>query len=399
MVATSSLPPVSLRQLRCFAASVELGSLGRAANSIGLSQPAASEAIRLLEQSLGTPLLLRHTGGSTPTPSGETLALRAGRLLARLEAALSAAAPGARTPLASLRMVQLRAHLGVARHGSFAAAAADLGVSLPAVQRAARGLEALLRVPLYRSLPSGRAVNPVGAELARQISLALAELAQARAEIAPRAPSTITLGILPLMPKLFLARVVARTRRAASAPAITVRENSAAALVEQLRWGGIDAILGALPVTGLPPDFAVSPLFADPWVIAARRGHPVSTGADLGALAACAWVAPTPDLPRRAAIEAFFATLPYRPQVWLETDSLGIMLAVLGETDCLTLLARSQLALDGVAALTELRAGPIGESRAVALAQRADWLPTPGQRMLLDTVAETAREVAPDPLD
>ncbi len=53
---------------------VELGSLGRAAQAHGISQPSASSRIRYLEQLVGMPVLERTTLGSRPTPAGALIA-------------------------------------------------------------------------------------------------------------------------------------------------------------------------------------------------------------------------------------------------------------------------------------------------------------------------------------
>ncbi|TLF73550.1 LysR family transcriptional regulator [Nocardia cyriacigeorgica] len=49
---------------------VELGSLGRAAQAHGISQPSASSRIRTLEKLVGVPVLERTTLGSRPTRAG-----------------------------------------------------------------------------------------------------------------------------------------------------------------------------------------------------------------------------------------------------------------------------------------------------------------------------------------
>ncbi|ASF09728.1 putative LysR family transcriptional regulator [Nocardia brasiliensis NBRC 14402] len=53
---------------------IELGSLGRAAQQHGISQPSASSRIRYLEQLVGVPVLERSTLGSRPTPAGSLIA-------------------------------------------------------------------------------------------------------------------------------------------------------------------------------------------------------------------------------------------------------------------------------------------------------------------------------------
>ncbi|MEV6431886.1 LysR family transcriptional regulator [Nocardia sp. NPDC051463] len=53
---------------------IELGSLGRAAQAHGISQPSASSRIRYLEKLVGLPVLERTTLGSRPTPAGALIA-------------------------------------------------------------------------------------------------------------------------------------------------------------------------------------------------------------------------------------------------------------------------------------------------------------------------------------
>lgn len=75
-----------LAELRAFCAAVDLGSLGRAARLLRVSQPSLSRRLRVLEGLAGSRLLDRSTRGVTPTPAGEKLYGAARRLLAEAEA-------------------------------------------------------------------------------------------------------------------------------------------------------------------------------------------------------------------------------------------------------------------------------------------------------------------------
>lgn len=75
---------------------VDLGSLSRAADAHGITQPSASSRIRTLERQLGLTVLERSPTGSRPTPDGQLVAgwaddiLRGADSLARGVAALQA---------------------------------------------------------------------------------------------------------------------------------------------------------------------------------------------------------------------------------------------------------------------------------------------------------------------
>src|SRR5688572_23951499 len=61
------------RQLRAFLAIVRCGSLGLAAESLHITQPALSRTVRRLEGQLGVALFERRTTGMELTPFGHAL--------------------------------------------------------------------------------------------------------------------------------------------------------------------------------------------------------------------------------------------------------------------------------------------------------------------------------------
>jgi DNA-binding transcriptional LysR family regulator len=71
-----------LVELRAFCAAIDLGSIGRAARLMQVSQPALSKRLQALEAVAGTKLLERSTRGVTATPAGAQLHATARRLLA-----------------------------------------------------------------------------------------------------------------------------------------------------------------------------------------------------------------------------------------------------------------------------------------------------------------------------
>lgn len=388
----------SLRQLRCFLAAVETGSIGRAADEIALSQPAVSDAIARLEDAFGVPLLVRRIGGSAASADGVLLARRVRRLFAQLDQGLCTLQADRTLRLKSLvmlRMVHLRAHIAVAEHGTFARAAAHLGLSDAALHRSARALETLIGRDLYRRGADGIGSNAGAKILARHMRLALRELMQAHDEIGRRtagAPARISMGILPLMPKRWVAGVIARTKAEHPEAGIALREGRYADLLQELHWGAIDVIVGALPPQAAAPDIVEEPLFADPYVLVVRKGHPL---ADVHTVTRTMltehdWVVPSHHLPRRAAIERFFSTLPARPRIWLDTSSPGTMMAVLAETDCITLISRTQWLMDGPADLVVLPVDGFDAGRTVGITRRHDWLPTAVQDRFLRALRESA---------
>jgi DNA-binding transcriptional LysR family regulator len=79
-----------LRDLEVLLAVARQGSFGRAATELLVSQPAVSERIRMLERTVGRPLVERTYRGAVLTPAGEQLAGYAARCLALAEEAVEA---------------------------------------------------------------------------------------------------------------------------------------------------------------------------------------------------------------------------------------------------------------------------------------------------------------------
>lgn len=78
---------MDVRDLRYFASIADSGSINRAAKIVGVSQPALTRAIRVLEQRLGAKLLVRTSKGVSMTPSGQALYVRAKSVIAELSRA------------------------------------------------------------------------------------------------------------------------------------------------------------------------------------------------------------------------------------------------------------------------------------------------------------------------
>src|SRR5215468_4510488 len=76
---------MELRDIEYFTILAEHGHLGRAANALGISQPALSKSLRRLETALEVKLMKRTAKGVELTPEGVALELRARELRLSLQ--------------------------------------------------------------------------------------------------------------------------------------------------------------------------------------------------------------------------------------------------------------------------------------------------------------------------
>jgi DNA-binding transcriptional LysR family regulator len=86
-----NLRDFDLNLLHVFQAVMATGNVGRAAERLGLSQPAVSHALTRLRLALHDPLFVRAPGGVKPTPRAEAFAGFAGNALRALDVALHGA--------------------------------------------------------------------------------------------------------------------------------------------------------------------------------------------------------------------------------------------------------------------------------------------------------------------
>ena len=72
---------MTLTQLNAFVLVARLGSVTAAANALGVSEPAVSQALSALRQHLGDQLITRGPAGMTLTPGGSRLLATASQIV------------------------------------------------------------------------------------------------------------------------------------------------------------------------------------------------------------------------------------------------------------------------------------------------------------------------------
>jgi LysR family transcriptional regulator of gallate degradation len=396
---------IHVRRLFFFDAVCREGGIGPAAAAIGLTQPAVSLAIKKLEESFGATLFERGYGGSELTSQGTLLHRRVRRMLDQMESAVINLLSGAKGRALDASAVcrhltdaQIRCHIAIAQLGSAVDASHRLGISQPAVHRAARELEETVGVTLYRRRVHSVSANPAGLEFARRLSLAMHEISQAAIDLSSArgvASGQVSVGVLPLLPQRLLARAIGRLREVYPDVAVTIHEGPHVRLIEDLRFGVIDVIVGAL--RELPLDSAVveTELFTDPYAVVVRRGHELAGRARIARkdLTAYGWVVPQKDMPRRTVVEMMLATLPQRPRVVVETSSLSMMMAMLEEDDCISLLSRSHIRYGNYRNdVVALNISTPEVARKVGFTTRADWLATRVQHAFIIYLREQCEQ-------
>lgn len=385
---------LNLRHLRALPQIARLASMSAAAEATGLSQPALTQGIAKIEAQLGVRLFDRSAAGMSATAEGSSF-------VARVEAALlhlaAMRAPRGQRGFASpdrlMTSTQLRAFLALADRGSFAEAARASSGSQPAIHRAMRDLEQIGGVMLAERRGRGVALTPAGRRLARCIRLARAEIAAAIQDIQPDASERgrITIGAMPLCRARLLPRAMTALMRVAPQATFDVVEGSWRELVEPLRDGQIDLMIGALRDAPGPEDLDQQALFTDRLAAVARAGHPlVARGRPTRAtLSSYPWIIGRAETPLRRLWESYFAGMATNAPV--ECGSVMTIRELLLDSDFLTLLSPEQVVMEvagGSLALIPLPGR--GMSREIGVTTRTGWRPTHLQSRLIDALRATA---------
>lgn len=175
-----------------------------------------------------------------------------------------------------IKFRHLQTLIEVARQKSVGRAADVLHVSQPAVTKTLRELEAILGIKLVERDGRGIAITRSGQTFLRHAGASLAALRQGveslqRAEAGPPvrigALPTVSARIMPAAIKAFLAE------KTGSPLKVVTGENLV--LLDQLRGGQLDLVVGRLAAPELMTGLAFDHLYSERIVFAVRKGHPL----------------------------------------------------------------------------------------------------------------------------
>jgi LysR family transcriptional regulator, regulator for genes of the gallate degradation pathway len=360
---------LNLRHLRALASIARLGSISAAAEAINLSQPAITQALAKLEAQLGQPFFERRANGMTATQAAVLLA-------PRIESALA--------HIASQRvtMAQMRALIMLADCGSYASASAATGLAQPSLHRAIGDLAVALKRVLVERRGKGIMLTDQGKRTVRTFRLARAELEAGLTELASLQgveTGRITIGAMPLSRARLLPSAVNAFYLQHPEVRINIVEGSFQELIEPLRDGELDMIIGALREPSPGEDVVQKPLFADRPVVLGRVGHPLSRAyATIADLALYPWTVPATGTPLREKWEKMFSDASLQaPHVPIECASVMTIRQILLDSDFLTLLSPDQVTVEMEAGwLTKIADSPKDLTRTIGITTRHGWRPT-----------------------
>ena len=222
---------------------------------------------------------------------------------------------------ARLRLEDLELVLAIHEHRSITAAASRLGHTQPAVSRALREIEQLLRVHLFeRDRARGMTLTAAGEIVLARARGLLGDYRSLATELEAWRSGTggrLRLGVIPFVAAPLIERLIAELTGDGYRMAVEVTEASTTSLVEELRLQKIDAAIGRCTSKPLPAGLVAEPLIRQDGCLVAHAHNPLvrSARVRLSDLREYTWLLPPAGTPTRTAIDAVFTKASLPPPV------------------------------------------------------------------------------------
>ncbi|CDZ60298.1 Pca operon transcription factor PcaQ [Neorhizobium galegae bv. orientalis] len=296
----------------------------------------------------------------------------------------------------------LHTFVEVARQKSVVKAAEILHVSQPAVTKTIRELEEALGVAMFERDGRGIRITRYGEVFLRHAGAALTALRQGvdsvSQELFDSAPP-VRIGALPTVSTRVMPRAMTLFLAEKTGSRVKIVTGDNAVLMEQLRVGELDLVVGRLALPEKMTGLSFEHLYSEQVVFAVRAGHPLLDGkrSIFEGLADYPVLMPTRGSIIRPSVEQFLiangvASLP--TQVETVSDAFGR--AFVRSSDAIWIISAGVVAADiedGVLATlpidTSETRGPVG------LTIRADANPSTPLSILMQTIRQAAVEIMP----
>ncbi|MEI2300917.1 pca operon transcription factor PcaQ [Ensifer sp. MJa1] len=301
---------------------------------------------------------------------------------------------------ARIKFRHLQTFVEVSRQKSVMKAAELLHVSQPAVTKTIRELEQVLGVAVFERDGRGIKITRYGEVFLRHAGAALTALRQGLDSVSQERDGDgvpVRVGALPTVSTRIMPRAMTLFLKEDTGARIKIVTGENAILLEQLRVGDLDLVVGRLAAPEKMTGFSFEHLYSEQVVFAVRAGHPLLSGGHsvFARLADFPVLMPTRASIIRPFVERFLitngiASLPNQ----IETVSDAFGRAFVRASDAVWIISTGVVASDvddGTLAIlpidTSETKGPVG------LTMRADASPSPALSILMQTIREAAAGV------
>ncbi|GGA26674.1 pca operon transcription factor PcaQ [Amylibacter cionae] len=210
--------------------------------------------------------------------------------------------------LRQIKMRHLSAFVETVRRGSLKAASEQIMLTQPAISKTLRDLEDILGVTLLHRDRGGIRLTREGAVFRQFAEQGLAALSHGLASLdalsAGRA-TPLRIGTLPSVAADLLPDVILQFAELSPATPVTVEDGGIRTLLERLRSGALDLVLGRMGQPETMTGLSFTQLYAEQVVFAAAADHPLAQETRLEALSDSLILYPPNDAAIRPLVDRF----------------------------------------------------------------------------------------------
>ena len=263
----------------------------------------------------------------------------------------------------NVRVDQLLSVLAIAEHGTLRGAAVVLGTSQPALSRTLREVERILDVRLFERGPRGVEPTRFARAVARHATVIRAEAQRTLLDLdALRSADVepIRLGVVPVVPAPLVSDAITATRDAHPETVIRMEARPQGELLERLKRGHVDLVLGPLPIQVRPASaLRQEKIFSEDLCVVAGKSHALARrrgSRSLEDLANWEWLLPPLGSQARSSADLAFRRAGLTPPVpRLESEDVPFQMYTVATSNLLGVLQRSQAAFGTALGLRQLR--------------------------------------------
>ncbi|MEY4710685.1 MAG: hypothetical protein RIS88_135 [Pseudomonadota bacterium] len=294
---------------------------------------------------------------------------------------------------------KLQFFLTALRCGSLTEAAAELGVSQPALSKGIKALELSLGVPLLERGRFGVVATPFGEALRYHGQVVEAEFRHATGEIEALKGALqghVIVGCGPTEATRLLPQALKLMQERRPQLRVSVLYGLNESLMPAVKQGQIDFALSSVPARAQDADLLHETLFTESAVVVARSDHPLARLRQIpvATLAQQSWVLPRQRELERQAFDDFFRGQGINPPAAaVETTSTVLMKSMVMLSDALTFLPQELIYWEERA--KQLRALPVAGVqwvRPVGMTRRRQGALSPASRFLMECVRSVAAQ-------
>ena len=271
-----------------------------------------------------------------------------------------------------LKLRHLEAFLTVAQAGTISAAARQRNVSQPALSKTISELEGLLGAHLFERTGRRAVLTPAGENFRAHARAALQSLEAGVRDLSGQvAAGLVKVGLLPTVAGGFFPSVALAFSQARPDARIGIITGPNHYLLERLRGGKIDLMVGRMPRAADMAGLSFEYLYDEPILLVARAGHPALDLPVTDALLRYPLILPNPGAIIRQSVDQYLAAMGLSDLTPVfETVALSAAQTLLEGSEMLWFISRGVVAREiarGSLAALDLRskymAGAVGLTR------------------------------------